>query len=89
MRIVIIKSTGAIFEAQSDATEGTCIANAVSAGLDANDLEERLVTDEEYRAMLPKPVIEPSEVEVLKKALLDKGTLTAGDLATAKAGKGK
>jgi hypothetical protein len=41
MKICIHKSTGRLFEAQSDATPGTLLANVAAAGLDPADYEER------------------------------------------------
>lgn len=52
MKICILKSTGAVLEMQSDATDGTLIKNAVSAGHSAADVEEREVTPAEYEALM-------------------------------------
>jgi glucose-1-phosphate thymidylyltransferase len=43
MRILKIKATNKIIEAQSRATEGTLISNALSRGFDASEVEESLV----------------------------------------------
>jgi len=48
MRICIAKATGKLLEMQSDATEGTLIKNALSAGYLATDIEERKITDVEW-----------------------------------------
>ena len=52
MRICTRTSTGKIIEAQSDATEGTLIANAVLAGFQAGDVTEAVVSDAEYAARM-------------------------------------
>jgi len=70
MRILTNKETGELIEAQSDATEGTLIANAVAAGMSASDVVESVVSDEEYAAlrksMEPKPVISVSPWQIRK-----------------------
>jgi len=48
MRICIQKLTGKLIEMQSDATEGTLIQNALSAGFSPDDIEEREITEEEW-----------------------------------------
>ena len=52
MRILKIKSTNRIIEAQSHATEGTLISNALSRGFDASEVEESLVTQEQYDTLM-------------------------------------
>ena len=52
MRILKIKSTNKIIEAQSHATEGTLISNALSRGFDASEVEESLVTQEQYDTLI-------------------------------------
>src|SRR5258708_5628058 len=54
MRICILKATGKLLEMQSDATEGTLIQNAVNAGFAAADIEERVVTPEQYAILIPQ-----------------------------------
>lgn len=51
MRVCIRKSDGKMIESQSDSTPGTMIANAISAGYTADQVEERTVTAEEYEAL--------------------------------------
>jgi hypothetical protein len=73
MRICVEKSTGKLIEMQSDATEGTLIRNAVAAGYNEVDIEEKETTAEEYQAMLdaqPKPQIEPT-IEERNRADID------------------
>ena len=48
MRILKIKSTNRIIEAQSHATEGTLLSNALSRGFKESEVEESLVTQEQY-----------------------------------------
>lgn len=52
MLIAIRKSTGRVIEMQSHATTGTLIDNAVIAGIDASDVEEREVTLDEYTVIM-------------------------------------
>ena len=52
MRILKIKSTNRIIEAQSHATEGTLLSNALSRGFDASEVEESLVTREQYDTLM-------------------------------------
>ena len=81
MRICTQKSTGRFLEMQSDATEGTLIKNAVNAGFDAQDLEEKIITDEEFKeisltfavenqlTLVEKILASPTELAKLKQAL--------------------
>lgn len=68
---------------QSDATEGTLIDNAVGAGFDKKDLEERIVSSEEYKAMIPipEPASREETVADLRAVLVMKGVITAQDVA--------
>ncbi len=50
MRICFEKSTGKFIEMQSHATEGTLIKNALNAGFKKDDIEEKLITPEEWEA---------------------------------------
>ena len=52
MRICIQKSTGKFLEGQSHATEGTLINNALGQGYARVDLEERVVDDATFEAIL-------------------------------------
>ena len=52
MRILKIKATNRIIEAQSHATEGTLLSNALSRGFDASEVEESLVTNEQYNTLI-------------------------------------
>ena len=66
---------------QSDATEGTLIKNAVNAGFDAQDLEEKIITDEEFKeisltiavenqlTLVEKILESPTDLAKLKQAL--------------------
>jgi hypothetical protein len=81
MRICTQKSTGRFLEMQSDATEGTLIKNAVNAGFDSEDLEEKIITEEEFKEISSKFIVEkqptlteqilasPADLAALKKAL--------------------
>jgi len=52
MRICTVKSTGKIIEAQSCATAGTLIRNAVGAGYAKADVEERDIAESEYAILV-------------------------------------
>lgn len=52
MFVCVRKSDGRLLEAQSDASPGTLVSNAVLAGYLANDVEEKTVTDSEYTSLL-------------------------------------
>ena len=45
-KICIVKSTGELLQSQNASTSGTMIKNAIDAGYDIADLEEKEVTDE-------------------------------------------
>ena len=75
MRICIDKS-GKLIEMQSDATEGTLIKNALNAGFKEDEIEERLITLEEwavYEVELRKPTpeqIQENKIQVEMQRLL-------------------
>jgi hypothetical protein len=52
MRICIVKATNQIIEMQSSAVVGTLTRNATIQGYNTDDIEEREVTPEEYKAAL-------------------------------------
>lgn len=52
MYACILKSNGRLIEAQSDAVPGTLIANAISAGYLAAEVEEKVVSAAEFAALL-------------------------------------
>lgn len=52
MRILKIKATNRIIEAQSHATEGTLLSNALSRGFNASEVEESLVTKEQFNTLM-------------------------------------
>ena len=76
-------STGRVIEWQELARPGTCKANAVAAGFDPADVEEREMTLEQA---LPPPPARPAALTVdgLAAALAKKGVLTAADVEAAK-----
>lgn len=55
MLVCTLKANGKLIEAQSSATPGTLIANAVASGYAATDVEERLVSGAEFSALLAGP----------------------------------
>lgn len=88
MRISVQKSTGLLIEMQSLATEGTLLKNAVAMGYDANDIEERVSTDQEYKVLVAAqtplaPPPEPTVTELIT-ALKTKGVIADSDIASAK-----
>jgi hypothetical protein len=55
-RATIKKSTGKLIEFQSgDATLGTLTLNAINAGISADDIEEKYITETELKTLIPKP----------------------------------
>jgi len=68
MRVCIVRATSRVFEAQPLAREGTLVANALSAGFAAEEVEERLVTDAEYFALLVnQPVNDDDRAQALRE----------------------
>lgn len=49
---ICVKISGELIEAQSDATAGTLLKNALAAGYLAGDIEEREISAQEWMAML-------------------------------------
>lgn len=90
MRVCIFKADGHLIEAQSLATEGTLIANALAMGYTADQIEEKVITDQEFIALLRTPdVVAKEALEAQKRqdilaALPDWATVAARfDQATA------
>lgn len=88
MRISVQKSTGLLIEMQSLATEGTLLKNAVAMGYAANDIEERVSSDQEYKVLVaaqtpPAKSQEPTVTELIT-ALKTKGVIADSDIASAK-----
>jgi len=73
MRICTEKSTGKILEMQSHATEGTLIQNAVNAGYVATDVEEKIITVDEWVALNApsQEEIDAQEAREARLAVLD------------------
>jgi predicted RNA-binding protein Jag len=70
MRICIEKATNKILEMQSLATAGTLIQNAVNAGYNASDIEEKEVNDTQYeqaKAVCPNYIKEKADKEKAEK----------------------
>ncbi|MEH7521676.1 hypothetical protein V7149_00115 [Bacillus sp. JJ1503] len=69
MRICLEKSTGLLIESQSFASEGTLIKNAIKNGFLESEVEEKVVSINEYQQILeslPKPQQSLSEIEKLR-----------------------
>ena len=81
MRISIYKATGKLIEMQSAATEGTLIQNALNAGLDAADIEEREITEAEWADPLASWNL-PTDEQLKSSANAQRSSLLANyDLA--------
>lgn len=52
MRILVVKLTGELIEAQSSAKAGTLIKNAINAGYSADAIEERIVSAEDFAEII-------------------------------------
>lgn len=59
MKVVTIrKSTGLVIDSQDNPTPGVLTANAIGYGIDPEDIEEREVTEEEFKSLqFPKTVL--------------------------------
>jgi hypothetical protein len=79
-RITVYKADNKLLEMQSDATPGTLIANAVSAGIDPALIEEKVVTDAEFQVYLDvinAPAIAIAERERKINEEIRKGPIAA------------
>ena len=63
MRICIVRATGKLIEAQSLATPGTLLSNAIKAGYTADQVEEKVVTDVDFVSILRTPEVIAAEEE--------------------------
>lgn len=78
MRICTLNTTGALIEMQSDATEGTLIANAVACGYIASDVTESEISPDEYDARFPPmKVVRPVSPRQIRLALNQAGLRSA------------
>ena len=68
MRICLVKATQKLLEAQSLAAEGTLLQNAVNAGYNISDIEEKVVTDAEFATLLMTPDVIAAEAAQAQKA---------------------
>lgn len=72
MRVCIKKADGKLIEMQSHATAGTLIQNAINTGYAEADIEEKEVTQAEYKAILdaiPKEPQPKSQIEILQETI--------------------
>jgi hypothetical protein len=83
----IQKSTGRPIEWQQSARAGTCRANAIAAGFDPADVEERTLTLVEFQALAapfeppPPPKRDTlAELDALRKALIRKLLVTQAEI---------
>ena len=75
MRVCIDTSTGKLIGAQSndDAEHGALIANAVVAGYDESGIEEKVVDDAEYGALLNATIPDPTIDELREVDYVEAG----------------
>lgn len=67
-RVCIEKATGKLIEMQSgNAPLGTLTKNAVNAGYDVNDVEEKYVNDAEWAAIKDTWITQPAKVKAAEK----------------------
>tara|TARA_R110000850_G_scaffold211808_1_gene337617 strand:+ start:323 stop:739 length:417 start_codon:yes stop_codon:yes gene_type:complete len=86
MRICIEKLTGKILEAQSgDAKKGALIANAINAGFSNVDIEEKVVSSEEYQALIDSQITPEQKEKREQSALKFAGVKFEGVLCSAEA----
>lgn len=67
MLICIEKKSGKLIEAQSDATVGTLIKNAINAGYTVDQIEEKSVSSSDFATLLRTPEVIAREQEVVAK----------------------
>ncbi len=68
MRVCLEKSTGKLIEFQTgNAAHGTLIQNAVNSRYDANNIEEKIVTDQEWALIKDKWIDQPVRDEEAQK----------------------
>ena len=88
-RVCLIKTTGKLIEYQSHATKGTLIQNALNAGWELKDIEEREITKKEWEAIKKKWItdiaeaeqaLKDAEKEIKKEELKKKFGWTDGDI---------
>ena len=60
-RICIVKATGKLIEYQGSADAGTLISNAVNGGYVANEIEERVVTPDEWAIIKEDQIDKPAK----------------------------
>jgi hypothetical protein len=74
MRVCIERSSGKMIESQSGvAPYGTLVANAVGAGYAAEDVEEKVVTQEEWKVLFDATIPTPTYADNRRAAYPDIG----------------
>ena len=74
MRVCIERASGKMIESQSGvAVHGALVVNAVSAGYAEADVEEKVVTQEEWQALFDATIPTPTYAEKRKAAYPDIG----------------
>ena len=82
MKVSIEISTGKLIEMQSNPSVGTLLRNAIAAGYDPLEIEEREVTDLQFKALIEsnKSQLEKDEEEVARLIAGKKDELAIKDL---------
>lgn len=68
MRICVHKPTKKIIEMQSHATEGTLIQNAINAGYQLSEIEEKVVDEAGFQAALANDPVEIAQLALREEA---------------------
>ena len=69
-RVCLEKSTGKLIEYQSgDAPLGTLTKNAINAGYKEKDVEEKYVTNEEWKIIEQEQIIKPAQEKAKQKEI--------------------
>lgn len=89
MLVCVMKATGELIEARSSKeAKGELINEAVKAGYSIDTIEEKLVSDEEFRAMMAaRPEVKAAEQAKIVKAQEIADTFVKADAAIEKATK--
>lgn len=74
MRVCIERSSGKLIESQSGvAAHGALVVNAVSAGYSEADVEEKIVTQDEWQALFDATIPAPTYADKRRAAYPDIG----------------
>ena len=80
-RAIFQKSTNRPIEYQGSPRPGTLLRNAVVAGFDSSDTEEREISFADYLVLLPAPVRAPTlTLEALTELLVERNVVSRQDI---------